>query len=230
MFNTKIRCCTFLQAYISIFIFFLILFLQCENFFLLMLSKTVMFPLMNLRIAHSFITPTITSSSSSSSWSSWSAKRSSYYFTLTIISRWVVPDKLQWKNFKIWFSLPGFIRYIWFELRFALRFIVVVLIRGLINKSYSITSSIMMLIKSVSCYRYTAFCNLAKKIWFANLCFQNDKVIISIIKFNGYKFNISGKRSPAFVFGLVQPYFWYQPKPTTTTTCFSCGGWNYRYM
>ena len=61
----------------------------------------------------------------------------------------------------------------------------------------------------------------------ANLCFQIDKVIISIIKFN-----ISGKRSPTFVFGLVQPYFRYQPKTTTTTTttCFSCGGWNYRYM
>ena len=51
MFNTKIRCCTFLQAYISIFILFIILFLlQCEIFFLLMLSKTVMFRLMKLRM------------------------------------------------------------------------------------------------------------------------------------------------------------------------------------
>ena len=173
MFNTKIRCCTFLQAYISIFIFFLILFLQCENFFLLMLSKTVMFRLMNLRIAYSFITPTITSSSSSSSWSSWRAKRSPSYFTLT---RWVVPAKLQWKNFKIWFSLPEFIRYIWFELRFAFALCYnccsVLLdvdctqstIRGSITNTYSIAKkNINMLIKSESCYSYTSFCNLAKK-------------------------------------------------------------------
>ena len=101
-------------------------------------------------------------------------------------------------------------------------------IRVSITNTYSITRSIHMLIKSVSCYSSTSFCNLAKKIWFANLCFQINKVIISIIKFNGNKFKISGKRSPAFVFGLVKPYFRYQPKPTTT--CFSCGGWNYRYM
>jgi len=135
MFNTKIRCCTFLQAYISIFIFFLILRLTVWKFLFTHVIQNCNVSFNEVENAHSFITPTIIRSSSTS-----------YYFTLTIISIWVVPAKLQWKHFKIWFSLPEFIRYIWFELRFALRFIVVVLIRGFINKSYSITSSIMMLI------------------------------------------------------------------------------------
>jgi len=165
MFNSKIRCCTFLQAYISIFIFFLILPFTVWKFLFTHVIQNCNVSFNELENAHSFITPTIIRSSSTS-----------YYFTLTIISRWVVPAKLQWKHFKIWFSLPGFIRYIWFELRFAFALCYnccsVLLdvdctqstIRGSITNTYSIAKkNINMLIKSESCYSYTSFCNLAKK-------------------------------------------------------------------